>query len=76
MRIINRRSQVETVITKQEWEQMVEQQVHLLFKVLDKSDSPVRTRINIPKVIEEFRVSRDAVNPKDLKIETEKPIKK
>lgn len=75
MRIINRHSQVETIVTNEEWEQMRSQQVHLLFKVLDKSNTPVNTKINIPKVIEEFKVSKEQMNPKDLKIEPVKTIK-
>ena len=75
MRIINRKSQVETIVTNEEWEQMRSQQVHLLFKVLDKSNTPVNTKINIPKVIEEFKVSKEQMNPKDLKIEPVKTIK-
>jgi len=71
MRIINRRSQIETVIAKEEWDLMVKQQTSQMFKILDKSDTQIQSKINIPKVIEEFRVSKE--NLKDLKIETTIP---
>ncbi len=57
MRIENRRSKVEYVVTKEEWAQMVQQQVSSLYRVIDKEDN-IRGRINIPKEISEFKITR------------------
>ena len=57
MRIENRRSKVEYVVTKEEWNQMVQQQVSSLYRVIDKEDNIVG-RINIPKEITEFKIAR------------------
>ena len=57
MRIENRRSKVEYVVTKEEWAQMVQQQVSSLYRVIDKEDN-IRGRINIPKEISEFKIAR------------------
>ena len=57
MRIENRRSNVEYVVTKEEWAQMVQQQVSSLYRVIDKEDN-IRGRINIPKEISEFKITR------------------
>ena len=57
MRIENRRSKVEYVVTKEEWAQMVHQQVSSLYRVIDKEDN-IRGRINIPKEISEFKIAR------------------
>ena len=57
MRIENRRSKVEYVVTKEEWAQMVKQQVSSLYRVIDKEDN-IRGRINIPKEISEFKITR------------------
>lgn len=81
MRIENRRSKLETVVTKEEWQQMVDQQVSSLFRIIDK-DEYVRGKINIPREIAEFKLARpERIIPKaeDIKIlmpETVKPIKK
>jgi hypothetical protein len=57
MRIENRRSKIETVVTKEQWAQMVDQQVSKLFRIIDK-DETIRTRINIPREIQEFKLAR------------------
>ena len=57
MRIENRRSKVEYVVTKEEWAQMGHQQVSSLYRVIDKEDN-IRGRINIPKEISEFKIKR------------------
>ena len=57
MRIENRRSKIETVVTKEEWQQMVDQQVSKLFKIIDKEDN-IRGKINIPREIQEFKLAR------------------
>lgn len=57
MRIENRRSKIETVVTKEEWKQMVDQQTSKLFKIIDKDDY-VRGKINIPREIQEFKLAR------------------
>ena len=57
MRIENRRSKVEYVVTKEEWAKMVQQQVSSLYRVIDKEDN-IRGRINIPKEISEFKITR------------------
>lgn len=57
MRIINRRSLVEYVVTKDQWEQMVVQQTSKLFKITDSMDNG-SSRLNVPKIIEEFKINR------------------
>ena len=64
MRIENRRSKVEYVVTKEEWAKMVQQQVSSLYRVIDKEDN-IRGRINIPKEISEFKITRpERIAPK------------
>lgn len=78
MRIENRRSKVESVITKEEWELMKEQGVSSLFKVIDKEDNIV-SRINIPREITEFKLTRPEriipVEKSDIQEAPTKPIK-
>jgi len=57
MRIENRRSRIESVVTKEEWQQMKDQGVSALFRVLDKDDNFIK-RVNIPREIQEFKLSR------------------
>jgi len=75
MRIENRRSHVETVVTKEEWAQMVDQQTSKLFKVIDKDETIIRGKIKIPREIEEFKAIRverivpeSIISDDDLKI--------
>lgn len=89
MRIENRRSHLETIVTKEEWSQMVDQQTSKLFKVIDKDENTIK-RINIPRQIEEFKVARverisvnvdhnDTIKQGEIMadmIEKTKPIKK
>lgn len=78
MRIENRRSRIESVVTKEEWQQMKDQGVSALFRVLDKDDNFIK-RVNIPREIQEFKLSRpERIIPKveEVKLpETKKPIK-
>ena len=79
MRIENRRSRIESVVTKEEWQQMKDQGVSALFRVLDKDDNFIK-RVNIPREIQEFKLSRpERIIPKveEVKLpETKKPINK
>ena len=79
MRIENRRSKIETVVTKEEWQQMIDQQTSKLFKIIDKDDY-VRGKINIPREIQEFKLTRpERIIPKVEEVilpEKVKPIKK
>jgi len=57
MRIVNRRSMVEYVITKEQWQQMIDQQTSKLFKIIDSMDNG-SSKLNVPKIIEEFKINR------------------
>lgn len=57
MRIENKRSRIESVITKEEWQQMKDQGVHGLFRVLDKDDNFIK-QVKIPREITEFKLTR------------------
>jgi len=78
MRIENRRSRIESVVTKEEWQQMKDQGVSALFRVLDKDDNFIK-RVNIPREIQEFKLSRpERIIPKveEVKLpKTEKQTK-
>ena len=69
MRVQNRKTGAEHIISADQWNFMKSQGLHLIFKVIDK-DSAGRTplKLNIPNQINEFKVARETV--KDLKIET------
>lgn len=68
MRIENRRSKLETVVTKEEWKQMVDQQTSKLFKIIDKDDY-IRGKINIPREIQEFKLARpERIVPKNEEV--------
>lgn len=68
MRVQNRKTGAEHTITLDDWNFMKSQNLHLIFKIIDK-DSAGRTpvRINIPDQINEFKIARESVS--DLKIE-------
>ena len=76
MRIENRRSKIETVVTKEEWQQMVDQQTSSLFKIIDKEDN-IRGKINIPREIQEFKLARpERIIPTIEKNSIEEPLPK
>ena len=48
---------VEYVITKEQWQQMIDQQTSKLFKIIDSMDNG-SSKLNVPKIIEEFKINR------------------
>ena len=76
MRIENRRSKLETVVSKEEWQQMKDQGVSSLFRIIDK-DETIKSQIRIPKEITEFKINRiekivTPETPVDIPIEKKK----
>jgi hypothetical protein len=70
MRVQNRKTGAEHIISADQWNFMKSQGLHLIFKVIDK-DSAGRTplKLNIPEQINEFKIARESVDK--LKIEPE-----
>lgn len=71
MRVQNRKTGAEHIISVEEWNFMKTQSLHLIFRVLDAESAGRKpVKINIPEQINEFKIARESVN--ELKIE--KPV--
>ena len=66
MLIKNKKTGIEYHVTADQWQLIVNDKKHLLFKVIDKSDS-VKHAINIPKEIKEFQVNTPQRIPQKVK---------
>jgi len=70
MRVQNRKTGAEHIISADQWNFMKSQGLHLIFKVIDKdSAGRVPLKLNIPEQINEFKIARESVDK--LKIETQ-----
>lgn len=75
MRVQNRKTGAEHIISLDDWNFMKSQNLHLIFKVIDKdSAGRVPTKINIPDQINEFRIAKKSVE--ELKIEKPEKLSK